>query len=319
MEDIKRKPMPLYVRFHQYNNDNLHEYDPYIISSNVLLIDERWWDTLTPFMKSEVVKKVSDFEIVESIPVPHAVCDSHPSLTCVYRAYLDGFDYHQWYSPNLPNGPKDVILIHLNEALKNSLLKRNAEDVNIVKLIDSVKKVISPGQQYFMRLSGTSGKNEKAVTPLKTANEIVDRLLSVDMFRRREYERSDKDTYLVLMPWNDKIESRCEFRIFVVNNKLTAASPQRYWELHQFSYEELEAFETALKNIAFIGYVPYHTFVADVYIDVDTAVCHLIELNPFGAHSGAGSSFFNWVDDYEILYGLTSEGPELRYLSAINY
>lgn len=319
MDFIKRKPMPLYIRFHQYNNDNVHEYDPYIMSSDVLQIDECWWNTLTPFMQSEIKKKIEKFELVKSIPVPHVLCDSHPSLTSIYRAYLDGFDYHQWYSPDIPNGPKDVILIQIDDATKKSLLNRNSKDVGVIKLIENVKKVIVPGQEYFMRLSGTSGKNEKAVTPMKTAEAIVDRLLHLDTFRSREYERVDKDTCLVLMPWNDKIDSRCEFRIFVVNNKLTAASPQRYWELHQFSYEELEAFETAFRDIAFIGHIPYHTFVADVYIDVTTTTCHLIELNPFGAHCGAGASFFNWIDDFEILYGLTNEKPELRYLSAINY
>ncbi len=165
MEGVKRKPMPLYVRFHQYNNDNVHEYDPYIISSDVLLIDKSWWLTLTPFMKAEIEKKVAYFELAETISIPHALCDSHPSLTSVYRAYLDGFDYHQWYSSTIPNGPKDVILIQIDEATKKGLLNRNTEDVNIVRLIESVKKTITPGQEYFMRLSGTSGKNEKQFYP----------------------------------------------------------------------------------------------------------------------------------------------------------
>lgn len=45
----------------------------------------------------------------------------------------------------------------------------------------------------------------------------------------------------------------------------------------------------------------------------------LIKLNPFGAHCGAGASFFNWHTDHDLLYGKTNNDPELRYLSAINY
>tara|TARA_R110001599_G_scaffold91574_1_gene240561 strand:+ start:2005 stop:2157 length:153 start_codon:yes stop_codon:yes gene_type:complete len=50
---------------------------------------------------------------------------------------------------------------------------------------------------------------------------------------------------------------------------------------------------------------------------VATQTCHLIELNPFGAHSPAGSSMFNWIQDRDILYG--NVPAELRYLSAINF
>ncbi len=63
----------------------------------------------------------------------------------------------------------------------------------------------------------------------------------------------------------------------------------------------------------------YKDFVGDVYIDMDEKVCKLVEVNPFGAHCGAGSGLFNWITDYDILYGNSSEEPELRYLSIINY
>lgn len=63
-------------------------------------------------------------------------------------------------------------------------------------------------------------------------------------------------------------------------------------------------------------------FVADVYVNVNTKICHLIELNPFGAASGAGSSLFNWYKDYDLLYGINHDKNkeiELRYLSIIEY
>ena len=192
-------------------------------------------------------------------------------------------------------------------------------DQSIEYLREELKRVCSnQAIEYFIRLSGTSGKNEKPVRPFKNADDIIKHLATVELFKVREYNR-DKETVLVMIPWNDSIDPRCEFRIFVVNGKLTAASPQRFWELHQHSSEELEAFEKALNNITFIGKVPYDTFVADVYINVETSTCHLIELNPFGAHSGAGASFFNWIDDFEVLYGRNTAQAELRYLSAINY
>jgi hypothetical protein len=273
-------------------------------------------------MRTQIQENVSiAIELVGHIEVPHALCPPDPNLTVIYWAYLEGFDYNRWYTEDIPNGPKGVVLIQLSPEEKRTLglgltvvpeLKHSLQQV-------CTGKTAKTGKEYFVRLSGTSGKNEKPIRPFKYADDIIDHLARVELFRTREYERN-KDTFLVLIPWNDAIDPRCEFRIFVVDNKLTAASPQRYWEHHQHSALELEAFETALNNIAFIGKVPYQTFVADVYIDVETSICHLIELNPFGAHCGAGASFFNWIDDYNLLYGLEPQPqPQLRYLSTINY
>ena len=326
MEMITRKPMPLYVRFEKYNNNNEHEYDPYVVSATGnLIIDATWWKSLTNFVQSKIMTKCPSFELVDHLNVPHALCPSHDSLTTIYWAYLEGFDYQHWYSPNIPNGPKDVVLIRLSDEAKDSLRlnTRNGDDPALAPLKHQINAVCQ-GKEYFVRLSGTSGKNEKPLRPFKCADDIVTHLAQVDQFRHREYLCDDngkpkKETYLVLIPWNEAIDSRCEFRIFVVEGKLTAASPQKFWELHQYSCDELESFQTALSNISFIDYFPYKTFVADVYIDVATSICHLIELNPFGAHCGAGASFFNWIDDYDLLHGLAPSVPEIRYLSAINY
>lgn len=316
MDELRRKPMPLYSRMDSYNNNNEHEYDPYVIAEDghTLIIDPTWWQSLTPGMQRQIQSRTS-FELRE-VTVPHP---SHPytndKLGIVYRAYLEGFDYQHWYSTGIPNGPRNAILLQISTVAKKELSARQPS-VGVDALRQQLLNVCD-GKEFFVRLSGTSGKNEKAVRPFKNAEDIIKHLMSVELFRPREFDR-DKDTFIILIPWNESIDPRCEFRIFVVNGKLTAASPQRYWELHQHSSEELEAFEHALKNIEFIGTsIPYSTFVADVYIDVASSTCHLIELNPFGAHCGAGASFFNWIDDYAVLYGQAP--PELRYLSAINY
>ena len=120
------------------------------------------------------------------------------------------------------------------------------------------------------------------------------------------------------MPWNDKIDIRFEFRIFVCNKILTGVSQQSSKLLTQFSMEELEIIEKSLNNISFLDKVCYDTYVGDVYVDIETRICHLIELNPFGCHSGAGAALFNWVEDYDLLHGLVSK-PEFRYLSNINF
>jgi hypothetical protein len=116
------------------------------------------------------------------------------------------------------------------------------------------------------------------------------------------------------MPWNNNLQERYEFRIFVVNYKLVGASQQNTKQLYSYSSKELKMIEKALNNITFLTTIPYINYIADVYCH--NGICYLIEVNPFGAHSGAGSSLFHWIDDYKLLHGYSD--PELRYLSIIN-
>jgi hypothetical protein len=100
---------------------------------------------------------------------------------------------------------------------------------------------------------------------------------------------------------------------------VTGASPQRWWEVHNYTSDELEMMQQVLSQTAekFKSIAITATYVADVFIDFDTGELKLIEFNPFGAHCGAGASLFNWVTDYDVLHGKSE--PELRYLSVINY
>ncbi len=324
---IKRVPILPNINKSEYNNNNLHEYAPYVIKDNKLVIDKSWYESLTQYTQDLIKARTKVFSL-EHISIPHEYQKDTPEklLAKVYQSYIDGFDYHVWYSNEIPDGPKDVQMIHIPDVTKKALSRayksnQPISDKNIIALLDKIENHMQPNEQYFVRLSGTSGKNEKSVEPFDNARMIIRHLVSVKLFVEQEYNQ-DKETYLILIPWNETIDSRCELRIFVVDNQLTAASTQKWWELQQYSEEELDAIEYALMNIGFIGYIPYTTFVADVYIDVNTKTCHLIELNPFGAASGAGSSLFNWEKDYDLLYGINHDKNkeiELRYLSIIEY
>lgn len=325
---LKRIPILPDIKRIDYNTNNIHEYDPYIIQNDSILIDTDWWESLTYYTKKCIEVKLNGKFELGLVKVPHEKqCDTtNKVLSIIYQSYLDGFDYNVWYNSNIPNGPKNVKIIHIPDTIKKILLRIYMKEINICdeelyNFKKQIKKcIINENEhqtlEYFVRLSSTSGKNIKAIEPFRNENEIISHLTSNKLFATQEYSR-DKDTYLIMIPWNELIIPKYEFRIFVVNNKLTGASPQKFWELYQYSQEELEIFEVALSNIQFIGYVQYHTFVADVYIDMETKTCNLIELNAFGAHCGAGSSLFNWITDYDVLHGISQ--PELRYLSIINY
>lgn len=339
MTSIKRVPIAPNIDRNNYNNHNLHEYDPYILDSSgdnsdkqKVIIDQVWFDSLTGYVKSLIEERLTGQYILGEVKVPHAIHKDIPDklLVAVYQSYIDGFDYNIWYHPDLPCGPsRKAMIIPISNEVKKCLMY----DVNLDEELSDFETEIQhkfesdavldgiEHQSYFVRLSSTSGKNERSVPPLTCGKDVVRHLIGNRLFVDQEYNRLNKPSSLIMIPWNNKINPRFEFRIFVVNNRLVAASPQKWWELIQHTGEELELFEEAFSRVEFIGHElnPYHTFVADVYVDPESRSVKLIEFNPFGAHCGAGSSLFNWITDYDLLHGKVTEYAELRYLSAINY
>ncbi len=286
------------------------------------IIDSTWWDSLSVYCKDIINKKINNFTI-ENIIIPHDFQFDNESkfLTLMYKCYIDSFDYHVWYSylKNQIYVPQNVVLIPIYADVKKIFVtlytnnKKYSDDIALKQLKNDIEINMKADTQYFIRLSSTSGKNEKSLVPFSNASDIISHISSLKLFIDQEYNR-EKESYLILIPWNNDIDDRYEFRIFVVDGKLTAVSQQNARKLYHYSSEEIDIIEYALNNISFN--VPYTTYVGDVYINIETHTCHLIELNPYGAHSGAGAALFNWIDDYDILHGL-SDSPEFRYLSII--
>lgn len=320
---MKKVVYPINIRRSDFNTTNLHDRTPYMIIDDVLVIDESWWKTLTKYIKNLLIQRLKEHFIGKHIPsnylfridgveIPHKI-QKDPRLTIVYQTYQDGYDYQLWHHV----APPGVKMIKLSLATKDALYNKNIKDLSEIK--SQLEEVLDGKQQYFVRTSSTSGKNEKYVEPFNDPNRVLTHLLSVKEFALREFGRPEKDTFIIFVPWNLDIDSRTEFRLFVVNRKLTCASPQKWWECHNYTEEELNIIENNIIHNRIYKESPYETFVADVYVDLDKKICNLIELNCFGDHSGAGSSLFNWETDHDIMYGLVDELPEFRYLSVISY
>jgi hypothetical protein len=317
---IRRVPIYPDINRSIYNNGGLSEYTPYTIAdNNRILIDHEWWNSLTPYIQELITKPVGQNIEYGRIQVPHEYMEND-ALLGIYQSYLDGYDYNIWYNPDIPNGPQNVVMIPIPKEVKEILMEIHYHGYQgdhplILELRDNIKRNMDPEKEYFIRLSSTSGKNDIPTQPMNDPDEIVRHLWTNNIFIGREYIR-DKPTYLIMIPWNHKIDKKFEFRIFVVNGKLTGACQQWWSTLFHYTIQERDTIQEVLQNIPFLNSV-YRTFIADVYIDIENRKCQLIEFNPFGAHCGAGSGLFNWITDFDILYGLGP--PELRYLSIINY
>ena len=234
-------------------------------------------------------------------------------MDVLYYSFIESYDYHIWYDHALPMAPQNVSLYRLSDHEKATLAKGSTEMAHKLPLVKWVESCIADiSTPLFVRLSGTSGKNKKSLRPLQDADDIVRFLVSNPLFVEQEYNK-DKPTYVIMMPWIQKMQSKCEFRLFRYRGKITGLSQQYYTLLFQFSTGELNSIQQAIHKADFTGYP--ENMVADIWIDFNTSTCHLIECNPYGSHCGAGSSLFHWIEDHDVLIGKSE--PEFRYLSII--
>ena len=315
---LKRTPICPPIIKGNYNNNNFHEYDPYMLQDDCIVIDPVWFLSLTTHIQHLITSRLT-FKL-QPITIPHVVQQDNEQkmLKIVYDSYLEGFDYHVWYDKTIPNINTHVNMIKIPNTVKtilSDMFKGRKVDDDLTMFKNEISQFIN-GEAFFIRLSSTSGKNEQSIKKLYTVDQIIKHLTSNKLFVFQEYD-VNKDTHLIMIPWNKKIKPKYEFRIFVVDHILTGASIQQWFnESIQHTTDELEICQKALSSIPFLK-LPYKTFIADVYVDMETKQCHLIEVNPFGAHCGAGSSLFNWITDYDMLHGQGE--AEMRYLSCINY
>lgn len=300
---MKRVSLPLNIDRSSYNTSNHHDRDPYYINdeTDTLIIDEEWWSTQVPQRTKDLLAMRELEFVVGPVPIPH----EHQfdfRLVAVYQAYQEAFEYQEW-SDYVQNGAK-LVAISPDEKFDSKIVT------------ELVKYAIGENKQpLFVRTGATSGKNTVPIKPCTSGEEVVAHLMCNPEIEMREWCRVDKATFIVLVPWNNAIDSRNEFRLFVANNRVVALSPQRYWECHDYTSDELDAVEEAVLKAALDS--PYNWFIVDAWVDFEKRKLHVIEFNCFGDHSGAGSSLFNWIEDHDLLYG-KREGIEFRFLFPFN-
>lgn len=182
-----------------------------------------------------------------------------------------------------------------------------------------------PSPPYFARLSRCSTKGgQGGVGPFYIAKQIVTAL--VTSYRCVTALEQQEPVGLYLLPFQPHFDCDKEFRVFVHNCKVTAVSQYNEAEdcgwgtyadadLLKVVGSAVDLLDEMLQKAAELKLALPSCFTLDVFchIDQDFAV-ELIELNSFGAQLAAGSCLFDWVEDYDLLYGL-SDTLELRVIN----
>jgi hypothetical protein len=181
------------------------------------------------------------------------------------------------------------------------------------------------GTKYFVRSEGVSLKEGiHGVGPYVDFKSIIESIVTCRLGHSPIYPETT-EIVLYLYPFIENLNSIKEFRVFVHNNRITAISQQALYDvndiLDKLNDDEknklikfwidiiLTNFENEIKN----KIVHIDSYVMDFAILQDNKP-YFIELNSFGKEYASGSALFEWITDYDVLYGMKGDDYiEFRY------
>ena len=196
--------------------------------------------------------------------------------------------------------------------------------VNRYKHIDP----IFDGTGYFIRTENVSLKEGiHGISPYTDFKSIIQSIVTCILGHSPLYEDTTEIT-LYLCEFKKNLNKNREFRVFVHNNKITAISQQSLYD----SNDILESLNDNEKDVMIHKWINiinsyYETNVKQKITHIDSYVMdfaildddtpYFIELNSFGKEYASGSALFGWLQDYNILYGLSGDVIEFRYTNNI--
>lgn len=311
------------------NSSNHHDHDPFMMTKDrkTLLVDKNWWDSQGESLRVSVQKSnpvlCTDFEY------PHVDTSDHPVCAQIYAMYCDQFTYEKFSHLVglvcvLPLTEHDVATLtqktRAGVITGRPLTESDLEDFG-EKLRNRIDEFIRRHQEtgIFIRTNHKSAKNDTKLRPLFSVRDALEQLThSRDILRVLETRREDQA--IVMLPWEPRISTKNEFRVFVNDRQVRAISQQRWFS--PVGLKTSDAVDAARGIVRFydenFGEIEWPDVVLDVWCDLDPeggCRCHLIEINPGGRWASSGSSLFHWIRDDSILTNNGDTNVYVRILS----
>ncbi|KAK1724828.1 uncharacterized protein BDZ83DRAFT_752215 [Colletotrichum acutatum] len=170
---------------------------------------------------------------------------------------------------------------------------------------------------YFIRTSHCSPKDAdggnlqpvnnmcEAVVKLASSKRTVQALLS--LFYQLRQDADSPDNQLYFFPYYNDLDRLSEWRCYVKEGYIVAISQSRFYQPnHAGMTDEMLgrlAFQARRLWSRIAPDLNFKSCILDVYAEMldPKFELKLIEINPWGAHSGSGSLLFHWLDDAGIL------------------
>lgn len=192
---------------------------------------------------------------------------------------------------------------------------KHHEDLNaIARRMQSERGERLLTEKWFFRWASVSPKDGAPPGYPITGPNGVKNILRMIVTSKRSYNALlQGDRILYFTKYRDDWNPDREFRVFIRKGRVTAIS--QYGSMHSYwsSYSDdillelgqsiVDFCQTILKQVPkFDG----KDLTMDVIVDPSLTKIELIEMNSFGYWQAAGSALFDWLDDYDKLYGYTS-------------
>lgn len=316
------------------NTSNHHDLCPFEIDeiNKIIVIDKVWWnEELFEISREQATARVKflGYELIlhENFAKTSRTIVKNDLFWYLYLLFLEQFDAQHWLNCLFPQS--DFRIVKLTSALikflqEKSLLFNCGRQLKISTLLGDIESnacwkqccdaLASVGTECFVKLSQTSGKHDREVVPISTLSELLAYLINSKTLLKCYQKFTDSNAigipneiYLVIRPWNDRINENNEFRVFYYKNKITAVSQQKWFSRIPFNFPIESMVDSLQFKIDQLTHLPYDSCVFDVYYDVTKNETEFIEINPWGNWNAAGSSLFHWLKDEKILYSQTAD------------
>lgn len=170
---------------------------------------------------------------------------------------------------------------------------------------------------YFVRTSHCSPKDADGVNlqPVNNMREALVKLVSskrtiqalLSLFYQLIQDANFWDNQLYFFPYYTKLDRLSEWRCYVKEGHIVAISQSRFYQPSHAGITDSMLRRLASQSRRLWSCIAldlnFKSCILDVYAKVlnPEFEVNLIEINPWGAHSGSGSLLFHWLDDAGIL------------------
>jgi len=289
----------IYEKPEKCNNLRLTKYTP-IIPFEPIVIHKNWWDCQTTNYQELLFNTFPNL-IVENFMLPHVTFIETDNYWKFLKLYKEQFRFEKYAHifecvDILLLSEKDLeILLELCVEMQSLEIKRNVKQYDCDKFsdefINQITKILEKYDGVFVKTNIKSGKHYSKIFPSYTIIDVLTNLV----FSKEVLQSllCDGPNYLVFREWNNNISSTNEFRIFIKNKQVQAAS-QQFMNKPILLDDPLIVINAAtviwqqIKNT-----IDYNDCVLDIYVK-DESNYGLIEINSGNSWSTAGSALFDW-------------------------
>lgn len=268
------------------------------------------------------IKQIKLRDIIEN---PDNYNTSNHNVVDDYLDYIKQFDTKYWidkfhkYEKITISNQTDIKLLW--EMLKLSNINKKfpmlyEEDLDDLTYKYQKMYLNTNLDNKFVRTEKTSLKTGcYGIGPYNSLKDIL-KSTATTKFGHHAFNQDDKEINIYLMKY-EKIDISKEFRVFVVDNKISCISQQNIYEKsyylisHPNLTELVEKLNLYFENNVKDKLAEYKNYIMDIALN-ERNEFYFIEINPFGKNYTSGSACFHWINDHQTI--MDNSFIEFRYV-----